>query len=168
MTQATRLPEAGRHGSLRAMRWSRLVALIGLGSVLGLGWNALSGRGLALTANAYLKPGEETITAAELKRRFDRQAVLLVDARVGLIYRLQRIPGALSLPEDEFERVFPALEARLRNRYDVVVYCDGHTCEASHIVARRLKERGIPAVVLEGGLPAWRDAGYPLETGAPQ
>jgi rhodanese-related sulfurtransferase len=149
------------------MRWSRLVVLVVLGSALGLGWNGLSGRGLALTANAYLKPGEETISAAEVKQRFDKKAVLLIDARVGLIYRLQRIPGALSLPEDEFDSTFPALEAQLRNRYDIVVYCDGHACEASHIVARRLKEQGIPAVVLEGGIPAWQDAGYPLETGAP-
>ena len=41
----------------------------------------------------------------------------------------------------------------------------GYGCEASHLVARKLKERGIPAVVLNEGWPAWTDAGYPIKEG---
>ena len=62
----------------------------------------------------------------------------------------------------EFDRAFTALEPRLRASFDVVVYCSGFGCEASHLVARRLKERGIPAVVLSEGWPAWQEAGYPM------
>jgi rhodanese-related sulfurtransferase len=145
------------------MRWYRVLVLIGVGIVLGLAWNTWSGRGLALTANVYLKPGEETILVAEAKRRFDRGAVLFIDARPRMIYDLQHIPGALSLPEDEFDAYFKELEPRLRGRYDIAVYCSGFGCEASHIVARKLKERGIAAVVLLDGIPAWEDAGYPLK-----
>jgi rhodanese-related sulfurtransferase len=135
-----------------------------MGSAAGLAWNALSGRGIALTGNVYLKPGDETIDLAEAKRRFDRGAVFLVDARVRLVWELERIPGAASLPEDEFDSAFARLEPTLRGRYDIVVYCDGFACEASHEVARRLKAHGIPAAVLLGGFPAWRDAGYPTST----
>jgi len=46
------------------------------------------------------------------------------------------------------------------------VYCSGFGCEASHIVARRLRERGIPAAILHDGWPAWTDAGYPVREGA--
>ena len=94
---------------------------------------------------------------------FETGAALFVDARPRMIYDLQRIPGALSLPEDDFDAAFAQLAPRLRNRFDVIVYCSGFGCEASHIVARKLKERGIPAVVLEDGIPAWQDAGYPLQ-----
>ena len=145
------------------MRWYRIPVFIGAGIVLGLAWNAWSGRGLALTSNVYLKPGDETFGVSEAKRRFDRGAVLFVDARPKMIYDLERIPGALSLPEDEFDAAFSGIEPRLRNRYDVIVYCSGFGCEASHIVARQLKEKGIPAVVLQDGIPAWQDAGYPVE-----
>ena len=149
------------------MRALRVAILVGSGIVLGLAWNGLSGRGIALTGNVYLKPGDELVTVQEAKRRFDKGAVLLVDARVRLVYELERIPGALSLPEDEFETAFAALEPRLRGRYDILVYCDGFGCEASHEVARLLKARGIPASVLDGGIPAWREAGYPLTTEPP-
>ena len=78
---------------------------------------------------------------------------------------MSHIPGALALPEDDFDRAFTALEPRLRASFDVVVYCSGFGCEASHLVARRLKERGIPAVVLSEGWPAWQEAGYPIKEG---
>jgi rhodanese-related sulfurtransferase len=146
------------------VRALRVAILAIVGAALGLAWNGLSGRGIALTGNVYLKPGDQLLSVQEAKRRFDKGAVLLVDARVRLVYELERIPGALSLPEDEFESSFAPLESRLRGRYDIAVYCDGFGCEASHDVARLLKEHGIPASVMEGGIPAWREAGYPLTT----
>jgi rhodanese-related sulfurtransferase len=146
------------------VRWSRLLVFIGAGFVLGLAWNAFGGRGIVLTTNVYLKPGEEVINVTEAKRRFDKGAALFLDARPRLNWEFERIPGALSLPEDELDAAFAALEPKLRGRFDLVVYCSGFGCEASHIVARKLKEKGIPAVVLQDGIPAWQDAHYPLET----
>ncbi len=148
------------------MRWYRLLVLIAAGAALGLAWNALSGRGIALGANVYLKPGDELVSVSEAKRRLDRGAALFIDARPKMIYDLQRIPGALSLPEDAPDTAVAELEPRLRGRFDIIVYCSGFGCEASHIVAHELKQRGIPAVVLADGIPAWQDAGYPLEASA--
>jgi rhodanese-related sulfurtransferase len=78
---------------------------------------------------------------------------------------MERIPGALSLPEEGFEAAFAALEPRLRAHFNLVVYCSGYGCEASHVVARRLREKGVHAAILDEGWPAWTDAGYPTERG---
>lgn len=145
------------------MRWYRLIVFTIVGVVLGLAWNTLSGRGFDLTHNVYLKPGDEVIDATEAKRRFDKRAALFLDARPRLNWEYERIPGALSLPENDFQAAFAALEPTLRGHYDIVVYCSGFGCESSHIVARWLKERGIPAVVMQDGIPAWQDAKYPVE-----
>jgi len=146
------------------VRPRRIVVILVAGAALGLAWNALSGRGLALARNAYLREGDETIEAAEARGRLD-QGALFLDARPLAFYQMSHIPGALALPEDDFDRAFTALEPRLRASFDVVVYCSGFGCEASHLVARRLKERGIPAVVLSEGWPAWQEAGYPIKEG---
>lgn len=146
------------------MRWNRVMALVILGAGLGLAWNVASGRGIGLSANVFLKPGDDTIDVAEAGRRHERGAILFVDARIRLVWELERIPGALSVPEDEFGTAFEEAEPKLRGRYDVVVYCDGFGCEASHEVARQLKEHGIPAAILEGGFPAWQDAGLPTSS----
>ena len=145
----------------------RIAAIVALALGTGLAWNAASGRGLALGANAFLREGAEEIPAAEAKARFDRGALFL-DARPVANYEMEHIPGALPLPEspaEDFERHFEVLEPRLRSSFDAVVYCAGFGCEASHLVAERLKERGIHVAILNEGWPAWTDAGYPVKEG---
>jgi rhodanese-related sulfurtransferase len=80
-------------------------------------------------------------------------------------YRTSHVPGALPLPEPDFDRAFAELEPRLRRHFNLVVYCAGYGCEASHIVARKLREMGIHAAILDEGWPAWTDARYPVEKG---
>lgn len=145
-------------------RASRFIILPLVGAALGLGWNALSGRGFALDRNVLVKAGDEVIPVEEAKKRFD-QGALFVDARPADVFAVSHIPRALSLPEDTFAAAFQANEARLRSSLDVVVYCSGFGCEASHNVARKLKEAGIPAVVLHDGWPAWTGAGYAATQG---
>jgi rhodanese-related sulfurtransferase len=148
------------------LRVWRMLVLVALGAAAGLSWNAFSGRGLALGRNAFVKEGDqlEEIPPAEGRRRLDRQALFL-DARPRPFYDMSHIPGALSLPEDDFERAFAALEPRLRSTFDIVVYCSGFGCEASHNVTRLLQDRGVHAVILQGGWPDWTDAGYPVKAG---
>jgi rhodanese-related sulfurtransferase len=144
----------------------RVVLLILAGCLCGLAWNAFSGHGFALTSNVYVKPGDESVEVAEAKRRLDAGSALFLDVRPPGFYEMGHIPGALNLPEAEFEQAFARLEPRLRQQFDVVVYCAGFGCEASHIVARQLKARGVPAAVLQEGWPAWTEAGYPTRSGA--
>src|SRR6185295_3283223 len=108
--------------------------------------------------------GDETIAAVDARARLDKGALFL-DARPVAFYEMSHIPGALPLPEDDFDRFFVKSEPRLRSSLEVIVYCSGFGCEASHLVARKLKEKGIPAVVLTGGWPAWTDAKYPTKEG---
>ena len=140
-----------------------LVILLGAAG-LGLAWNQLSGRGLALARNAYVGVGDEEVTPAEARARLDKGALFL-DARPVAFYEMSHVPGALPLPEDDFDRAFAQIEPRLRSSFDIVVYCSGFGCEASHLVARKLKGLGIPAVVLSEGWPAWTEAGYPTREG---
>jgi len=78
---------------------------------------------------------------------------------------MSHVPGALPLPEDDFDRAFASIEDRLRSHFDIIVYCSGYGCEASHIVARKLAGQRIRAAVLHEGWPAWTDAGYPVKEG---
>jgi rhodanese-related sulfurtransferase len=147
------------------IRLHRLAVILLAAALLGLAWNGASGRGLALTRNAYLEEGDEQVDAAEARGSLDNGALFL-DARPIAFYEMSHIPGALPLPEDDFEHAFARIEPNLRSSFDIIVYCSGFGCEASHLVARRLKQRGIPAVVLGEGWPAWTGAGYPTREGA--
>jgi rhodanese-related sulfurtransferase len=45
----------------------------------------------------------------------------------------------------------------------IIAYCTCPDEEASARLTRVLREQGYDAWVLDGGLPAWRAAGYPME-----
>ena len=148
------------------MRWHRVASIFAGGLLLGLAWNAWSGRGLALAGNVFVREGDaiEEVEVQAARERMDNGALFL-DARPRAFYDMSHVPGALPLPEDDFDRAFASLEDRLRSHFDIIVYCSGYGCEASHIVTRKLAEKGIRAAVLHEGWPAWTDAGYPVKEG---
>ena len=143
------------------VRVVRMAAILASGALLGFGWNSWSGRGFVLGQSVFVQAGDEVIEPAEAKARLDRGALFL-DARPRDFWTMSHIPGALSLPEEDFDQAFAAEEPKLRATFNIVVYCSGYGCEASHVVARRLREKGIQAAILSEGWPAWTDAGYPV------
>jgi rhodanese-related sulfurtransferase len=145
------------------VNWRRFILILVAGVVAGLAWNAASGRGFTLGRSVLVQAGDELVEAADAKRLLDRGALFL-DARPRDFWRMNRIPGALSLPEDDFDRAFAALDGRLRRASGIVVYCSGYGCDASHVVARKLRERGFIAAILDEGIPAWQDAGFPMDS----
>lgn len=144
------------------MRVMKMFALVAAGVLCGLAWNTASGRGFDLDRSVFTQAGDEVIPAAEAKARLDAGALFL-DARPRDFWRMNRIPGALSLPEDDFDPAYRELQSRLRRTSNIVVYCSGYGCDASHVVARKLRELGFPAVVLDEGLPAWEQAGFAID-----
>jgi rhodanese-related sulfurtransferase len=146
-------------------RLLRMTLITALGATTGLVWNSMNGKGFDLAQSVFVQAGDELVPAPEARARLDAGALFL-DARPRDFWRMSRIPGARPLPEDDFDAAFADVEPELRRTTNIVVYCSGYGCEASHIVARRLRERGYPAVILDEGLPAWEDEGYALDTEA--
>jgi rhodanese-related sulfurtransferase len=147
------------------MDWRRFIAILAGGVALGFAWNAASGRGIALGQSVLSQAGDELVKAPDAKALLDKGALFL-DARPRDFWKLSRIPGSLSLPEEDFDRAFLEVEPRLRRAGTIVVYCSGYGCDASHVVARKLREKGIAAAILDEGLPAWQDAQLPLDSQA--
>ncbi len=83
--------------------------------------------------------------------------VLWVDARPRAKFDAGHIDGAVLLNEDEWDGLVPAFLDAWEPEKTVVVYCDGGSCDASHAVARRLREElKLENVrVLKGGWKAW-------------
>jgi rhodanese-related sulfurtransferase len=143
--------------------WKRFLLILALGTAAGVAWNAWSGRGFALSRSVFAQAGDEIVKADQARVLHERGALFL-DARPRDFWRMNRIPGAVALPEDEFDKALPDVEPLMRRAKAIVVYCSGYGCEASHVVARLLREKGFDAGILDEGLPAWQDAGLPMDT----
>jgi rhodanese-related sulfurtransferase len=92
--------------------------------------------------------------------------VMFVDCRPVEQFEDGHVSGAIHapLPQTQVPR---ALLDSLAGAATVITYCDARTqCERSLKMARLLMVAGVHDVrVLEGGMPAWLEHGFPAESG---
>ena len=114
----------------------------------------------------FLQRREElkALGITELRRRLATGDVVLIDVRPEAEYRAGHIPGALSVPVEKLATMFRALP----QDKEIVAYCRGPFCLFSHEAVLKLKKKGFEARRLKLGLPDWRFAGLPTETGRPE
>jgi glyoxylase-like metal-dependent hydrolase (beta-lactamase superfamily II) len=100
----------------------------------------------------------------ELRRRVESEApgIVVLDVREADAYAAGHVPGALHVPRGQLElradQVFPDPTVR------ILAYCEFG--KISTIAAATLRSMGFHgAIALDGGIRAWKEAGYPLATG---
>jgi len=77
------------------------------------------------------------------------------------------VPGAISLPRDEFETGYALVKNQLEaNRSQpLVLYCASSSCEDAGLVKTSLTALGFTNIaIFEGGWGAWTTAKKPEET----
>jgi rhodanese-related sulfurtransferase len=91
---------------------------------------------------------------------------IVIDARSDLFFRAGHVPGALNLSREAFEKDYAALSPVLaaRKGQPIAVYCSGHDCQDSELVAEALIKLGFGDVlVYPEGWEEWTAAGLPQE-----
>lgn len=110
----------------------------------------------------------EFLSLEEFSDFADAGTGLVLDARPEIFHRLGHVPGAISLPRDDFENVYNALREKLETDkgQPLVLYCASASCEDSDLVKRSLTALGFSNVsIFKGGWSEWTSAGKPEETG---
>ena len=105
--------------------------------------------------------GTERVSRDELLARVQAEEVVVLDVRPAEEYSAGHIPGARSLPLEHLEARLDELDPAV----EVVAYCRGPLCLLAPEAVALLRGRGRKARCLEDGLPAWRQAGLPVEEG---
>lgn len=98
----------------------------------------------------------------------ENHSATILDARDEVFYHRNHIPGAFSLPRDDFGRAYQHLSPTLDKLRDkpIIVYCSGGECHDSRLVARALLSLGFSSVsVFTGGWTDWKAAHLPKEHG---
>ena len=116
--------------------------------------------GLDALARAYLgdRSGIDVIARSEVLDRLTHDDIVVIDVRPRPEYAAGHLPGAISIPPDELDRLDDLPPDR-----DIIAYCRGPYCVYADDAVRRLRARGRRALRLEDGLPEWRHAGAPVE-----
>lgn len=102
-----------------------------------------------------------------VKKLFDANAAVIIDARTPEEYAEGHIPGSVNMPYDAVVTDPARLEAFDAQGKPIIVYCGGGTCEVSMNLAFAMIQAGhSKLLVFMGGWPEWQGAGYPVATGA--
>ncbi|MBU5635733.1 rhodanese-like domain-containing protein [Geomonas sp. Red69] len=153
-----------------------IAVIVFVSAVFGIFWNrtlladAWRGAPAAPQAAPAAQQAEALpmpIGLAQVKELHDSGQAVLVDARSGASFAKEHISGARSLPLEEATRQrTPQLEGVAKDAV-VIAYCNGFSCHDSMDLGKLLIKAGYGSVyVFEGGLPEWRDSGYPTSGGA--
>lgn len=120
------------------------------------------------SAGLYRVTGAIEIDASEARALHDRGGVTFVDVRAAGDFNIAHIPGAknLSLPVELSRESL----AKVAGKDDEVVFsCLGKYCSYSAYAASKALLWGYTHVYrFAGGFPAWKDAGYPVESSVRQ
>ncbi len=146
--------------------------LLALAVIVGVGWNfrllknAWSGRATAVTAAESNRAIPFPLGLMQVKELFDKKEATIIDARDRHAFAAGHIKGAISLPLTEAATMVPEITSRVPKSALLVIYCNGYACEDSVELGRQLLAAGYRTVYyFDGGLPAWRDAKYPMAGG---
>ncbi len=106
-----------------------------------------------------VKDSLEPVPAGELLERVREGLVTVVDVRPPEEYAEGHLPGAVNIPLADLEKHLDELVSKR----EIVAYCRGPHCVLAFDAVARLREKGINARRLDGGLPEWKLAGLPVE-----
>ena len=87
------------------------------------------------------------------------QGYVLVETRAPEAFAQARIPGAVNLPYRDLPE-----QLDLDPGLVYICYCESFQCNAATKGALALAQRGYRVKRLSGGITAWREAGYPVES----
>lgn len=103
----------------------------------------------------------EGVSLTELLRRARSKQVVILDTRPANEYVAGHIPGAISVPVEEFKRRL----RELTKGKEYVAYCRGPYCVYADRAVEMLRRNGRRARRLRDGFPEWRAAGLPVASG---
>lgn len=104
-----------------------------------------------------------SVSVTDLEASLARGECVPVDANSDATRkRMGLVPGAVKLSDSD---TFAASELPADKAKNLVFYCGGEQCKASHTAARRAIAAGYPNVkIMSAGISGWVDAGKKVQT----
>jgi len=147
----------------------RAVLILVCASFVGLGVNLISPKSLPWE---YVPPKEIEAHGVKVPlideqaafKLFDSEGTVFVDTRKKEDYSERHVKGAVFLPPEEKEELFPAVQPFLPEDARVILYCYGPECDMAEQVANFLAQLGYTnMMIMTAGFRPWEKAGHPIE-----
>ncbi len=144
------------------------MALIVVGSLVGLVWNPSALRSSTITMDTALKTANylTEIAPEEVLQGLRKGSLCVVDSRQRSFYEAGHIPGSLPLWDAKIEFMIQILYRLIPLDTQVVVVDEKSSGFGGRRIAGLFASRGYKNVkLLKGGLSGWRVQGRPIVQG---
>lgn len=101
----------------------------------------------------------KTVSALELKKLLERNEVTLIDVREPAEHQVESIQGSYLIPLGQLS--CEKLPSKLKR---IVIHCRFGKRSAEGCKQLLEEDPSLEVYSLEGGITAWRDAGYPVNS----
>ena len=102
----------------------------------------------------------EPVSKDELLARMSDGLVTILDVRPEDEFANGHLPGAINVPLSQLRKRL----AEFAPGQEIVAYCRGPWCVLAFEAVALLRQEGLKASRLDGGLPEWKIAGLPVHT----
>ena len=141
-----------------------VVAMLSIGTILGIVFNMANPSGVDIVPPSWSSPPVETVAPLPAYARIEAKTAFLVDARPSEFFEQKHIPSAVNLPPALFDFVYMMNFASVEPDKEFIVYGRNISRRYDESVAHKLINRGHSRVsILDGGLSAWVNHGFPVE-----
>jgi ArsR family transcriptional regulator len=102
----------------------------------------------------------EPVSIDELLARIRDGLVTVLDVRPEDEFASGHLPGAINVPLSQLRKRL----AELASGQEIIAYCRGPWCVLAFEAVALLRQEGLEARRLDGGLPEWKVAGLPVHS----
>jgi rhodanese-related sulfurtransferase len=144
---------------------TQTAGLLTASTLIALTANILSPAGIPVTRALTLRELDARyLTFEETLARHQAGQTMFLDARRTEHFERGHLPGAQSLPADEFDNRFEAIAAWLPKEAELVIYCEGKSCSLGRQLADKLATVGYSRVfIFRDGWAGWLAGHGPAE-----
>lgn len=156
------LVQSKREGKYIFYRLTGDNVLLLLKSLFAVGEENIAEVDKVLRGYFHERDAMEPVSHQELLERSRKGLITVLDVRPKDEFAIEHLPGAINIPLAELENRL----SEIKDSREVIAYCRGPYCVLSFEAVAALRQRGFKARRMEDGLPEWRAAGLPLQSGA--
>jgi len=144
--------------------WLDFLVVIGISVILAVIFNYSNPNGISLFPDFPDRTAIASISPSAAMEEVQGGDALIVDAMPENFYQKRHIKGAVSMPLPLFDIVYIMTFADEDKEKRIIVYGNTISKQYDLELADKLLLRGFQNVrLLEGGLAAWEEKGYPVE-----
>lgn len=157
--------ETQRQFQAPRLSWFDYLLVFGITLLCGAIFNLSNPNGISLVPPSWSDEPLEEVGISAAAEKLAKGETFFVDARASNFYEQEHIKGAVNIPLPLFDIVYLMELGEEERSKEIIVYGRNISSLYDEHVARKLRLRGHKNVkILEGGLPAWKKSGYPIES----